>query len=233
MSIDSGFNNTNMTKVISGDELSENQNNEINKRIFSGDGTGGPPDRKEDMKKESKLNVNFNKSHTDNANTFNIKFNKKNAIGEDNVYPKIEILGNNNKIETNLTKNDFQKSRISGMKLSIMSFDTREPVGNSQLNRFGNSSSGNVNKYLSPDSTRLSASGEISATDIIFEGYIYRSDENNHLKKYYTALVGNDLFYFSEEKYVNEFPNCFDEERIKLIKKTPTQEEIHDFIEVL
>jgi hypothetical protein len=32
---------------------------------------------------------------------------------------------------------------------------------------------------------------------------------------------------------VREFPNSFDEENLKLIRKTPSQEEINDFIEVI
>lgn len=47
-----------------------------------------------------------------------------------------------------------------------------------------------------------------------------------------TVSSKSDLYFFSEDKYVNEFPNCFDEERIRLLKKTPSQEEINDFIEV-
>jgi len=42
----------------------------------------------------------------------------------------------------------------------------------------------------------------------------------------------SDLFYFSEEKYVNESPGYYDEERLKFLKKTPTQEELCEFIEV-
>jgi hypothetical protein len=47
-----------------------------------------------------------------------------------------------------------------------------------------------------------------------------------------TVGQNSDLFYFSEEKYVQENPNCFDEQRIELIKKTPSTDEILDFIEV-
>ena len=48
-----------------------------------------------------------------------------------------------------------------------------------------------------------------------------------------TVLSKSDLYYFSEEKYINESPNCFDEQRIELLKKTPTQDDISDFIEVI
>lgn len=48
-----------------------------------------------------------------------------------------------------------------------------------------------------------------------------------------TVSSKSDLYFFSEDKYVNESPNCFDDDRIKLLRKTPSQEEINDFIEVL
>jgi hypothetical protein len=48
-----------------------------------------------------------------------------------------------------------------------------------------------------------------------------------------TVSPKSDLYYFSEDKYVNEMPSYFDDERIKLLKKTPTQEEIFEFIEVI
>jgi hypothetical protein len=47
-----------------------------------------------------------------------------------------------------------------------------------------------------------------------------------------TVSSNSDLYFFSEEKYVQENPNCFDEQRIELIKKTPSNDEIFDFIEV-
>ena len=42
----------------------------------------------------------------------------------------------------------------------------------------------------------------------------------------------SDLFFFSEEKYINESPNCFDEQRIERMKKNPSQDDIIEFIEV-
>lgn len=42
----------------------------------------------------------------------------------------------------------------------------------------------------------------------------------------------SDLYYFSEDKYINENPNAFDEERVALLRKTPTQEDIAGFLEV-
>jgi len=43
----------------------------------------------------------------------------------------------------------------------------------------------------------------------------------------------SDLYYFSENKYIDEFPSFFDEPRIKLIRTTPALEDISDFIESL
>jgi hypothetical protein len=43
----------------------------------------------------------------------------------------------------------------------------------------------------------------------------------------------SDLYYFSEEKYIKESPTCFDEIRIERMRKTPSIEEIDEFIEVI
>lgn len=48
-----------------------------------------------------------------------------------------------------------------------------------------------------------------------------------------TVSIKSDLFYFSEDKYINENPNSFDGARIELIRKTPNLEDIVDFIEVI
>jgi hypothetical protein len=47
-----------------------------------------------------------------------------------------------------------------------------------------------------------------------------------------TVSPKSDLYYFSEDKYVLESPDYFDDERIKNLRRTPSQEEINDFIEV-
>jgi hypothetical protein len=48
-----------------------------------------------------------------------------------------------------------------------------------------------------------------------------------------TISTRSDLYYFSENKYIEETPSFFDETRINLIRKTPSLEEISDFIEVI
>lgn len=47
-----------------------------------------------------------------------------------------------------------------------------------------------------------------------------------------TISTKGELYYFSEDKYINENPDYFDEERINLLRKTYTQEDISGFIEV-
>jgi hypothetical protein len=43
----------------------------------------------------------------------------------------------------------------------------------------------------------------------------------------------SDLYYFSEEKYIAENPNEFEPDRVKLLRKAPSQEEISGFIEAI
>jgi len=42
-----------------------------------------------------------------------------------------------------------------------------------------------------------------------------------------------DLFFFSEEKYINEKPEEFDENRRELLRGTPTVDHISEFIKAL
>jgi hypothetical protein len=47
-----------------------------------------------------------------------------------------------------------------------------------------------------------------------------------------TINPNSDLYYYSEDKYINDSPDLFDEERITLLRRIPTQEDISGFIEV-
>ena len=48
-----------------------------------------------------------------------------------------------------------------------------------------------------------------------------------------TIPVKSDLYFFSEDKYINENPNNFDDERIQLLRKLPGLDDIANFIEVV
>jgi hypothetical protein len=41
------------------------------------------------------------------------------------------------------------------------------------------------------------------------------------------------MFFFSEEKYIQEKPEAFDPQRIALLRETPSSEQILDFIKAL
>ena len=43
----------------------------------------------------------------------------------------------------------------------------------------------------------------------------------------------SDLYYFSEEKYISEHPQAFDPQRLELLRRTPTVENIYDFYKAL
>jgi hypothetical protein len=43
----------------------------------------------------------------------------------------------------------------------------------------------------------------------------------------------SELYFFSEEKYITENPNAFDEERIRLLRRAPTIDNIFDFLKAL
>jgi len=48
-----------------------------------------------------------------------------------------------------------------------------------------------------------------------------------------TISPKSELFYFSEDKYIQENPNLFDETRIKMLKAVPTEKEIAELMEVI
>jgi len=45
--------------------------------------------------------------------------------------------------------------------------------------------------------------------------------------------INSELYFFSEEKYIAENPQDFEQDRISFLRKTPTQEEISGFIEAI
>ena len=48
-----------------------------------------------------------------------------------------------------------------------------------------------------------------------------------------TIEEGSELYYLSEEKYIKECPELFDDERIALLRKVPTQDDVAGFIDAL
>lgn len=48
-----------------------------------------------------------------------------------------------------------------------------------------------------------------------------------------TIPKGSVLYYFSEEKYIEEKPDAFDENRLLIIRQMPSVENIYEFIKAL
>lgn len=48
-----------------------------------------------------------------------------------------------------------------------------------------------------------------------------------------TLAKGSDLHFFSEEKYIEEKPDEFDEARKSLLRETPSIDNIYEFMKAL
>jgi hypothetical protein len=62
---------------------------------------------------------------------------------------------------------------------------------------------------------------------------ILQSQLNEDLKLGKQILPQSELYFFSEDKYVNDFPQYFDKQRIENIHKVPSFEDMYSFIEAL
>ena len=47
------------------------------------------------------------------------------------------------------------------------------------------------------------------------------------------VMEDSDLYFFSEEKYISEKPEAFDDQRLALLRETPTVENIYEFMHAL
>jgi hypothetical protein len=118
-----------------------------------------------------------------------------NGIAEN--FPKIEIYDRNfeqqqNQINSNMisfTKPSSNENFTPYFKkMTIPDSNVLDPNNYEGLN--GNS----------PNNHSFNSNEEIFITESIYENYIFKSRNNNKLKKYYMALIGTDLFYFSNSK---------------------------------
>jgi len=55
--------------------------------------------------------------------------------------------------------------------------------------------------------------------------------EDNSVGK--EIISNSDLYFFCEEKYISEKPEAFDEQRLALLRETPTVENIYEFLQAL
>jgi hypothetical protein len=62
---------------------------------------------------------------------------------------------------------------------------------------------------------------------------IFQSQMSEDSGKGTKVLEDSDLYFFSEEKYISEKPEAFDEQRLALLRETPTVENIYEFMHAL
>jgi len=119
---------------------------------------------------------------------------KRNSIEN---FPKIEISRNFDNIKLN--NNDY--SNINNYNNNSMQFGSNQNLSNDISNysasqkHMENTSSNNLNPSINS-----SFNEDIPLADIVYENYIFKSRNNNKLKKYYIVLIGMDIFYFSNSK---------------------------------
>jgi tRNA A-37 threonylcarbamoyl transferase component Bud32 len=162
-----------------------------------------------------KINLDCKKLETlkDEKNSyFNIKLNvecdtKRNKNSTFQVNSMIKNLSNfslnekiiNNEIEINLNEIKSHGSiKYKNIKESF--FIKNDDVSiNNQTNPIFDSGRKlfcNISDSVNSLSNNLMFDEKI-VNDIIYENYIFKSKNNNKLKKYYIVLIGMDLFYFS------------------------------------
>ena len=91
---------------------------------------------------------------------------------------------------------------------------------------FKSSSTSNI--FLDTTISSLNVKNMIKAVSTILQSQL---NEDMNLGK--TISKKSDLYFFSEEKYIDEFPQYFDKQRIENIKKIPTLDDMINFIEAL
>ena len=91
-----------------------------------------------------------------------------------------------------------------------------------------NKSSSSSSLFLDTTISSLTVKNMIKAVAILLKTQL---NEDNTMTK--RISEESDLYYFSEEKYIKEFPQYFDQQKIENIHKIPTADDIMDFIEAL
>jgi len=82
--------------------------------------------------------------------------------------------------------------------------------------------------YISSTITSPNVKSIIQAVATILHSQMLE-DQNSGKK----LAPGSDLYFFSEEKYISEKPEEFDEQRKALLRETPTAENIYEFMKAL
>ena len=91
-----------------------------------------------------------------------------------------------------------------------------------------NKSSSSSSLFLDTTISSPTVKNMIKAVAILLKTQL---NEDNTMTK--RISEESDLYYFSEEKYIKEFPQYFDQQKIENIHKIPTADDIMDFMEAL
>ena len=95
-----------------------------------------------------------------------------------------------------------------------------------QYHNFKSSSTSNI--FLDSTITSPNVKNIIKSVSIILQSQL---NEDMNLGK--TISKKSDLYFFSEDKYIDEYPQYFDKQRIENIRKIPTLDDMINFIEAL
>ena len=95
-----------------------------------------------------------------------------------------------------------------------------------QYHNFKSSSTSNI--FLDSTISSPNVKNIIKSVSIILQSQL---NEDMNLGK--TISKKSDLYFFSEDKYVDEYPQYFDKQRIENIRKIPSLDDMINFIEAL
>jgi hypothetical protein len=157
-----------------------------------------------DENRESENNSKINKKNENNI--FRVSSHQlTNSKIEENLNLKKETVGINrcttdlSIYKKNLPKIEiFREKAFIEIKNNMKELKDKKKLNLTNIPKLNSSNSLN---HLSPLSNRISYLNK-DEDCIEFESYLYRAEDNNQLKKYFTALIGYDLYYFSNSKKV-------------------------------
>ena len=104
--------------------------------------------------------------------------------------------------------------------------NSKRIISSAPYHNFKSSSTSNI--FLDTTISSPNVKNMIKAVSTILQSQL---NEDLNLGK--TISKKSDLYFFSEEKYIDEYPQYFDKQRIENIRKIPTLDDMINFIEAL
>jgi len=164
-------NNLSISLKVNNDNIDNNNNNNITKENNISNSNI------EKMDSINKIEENFDNNIYENKVNEKIKINYQFYIEENNnLTENLKIL------KSNLENNPNNNNNESNKNLELIKIPTMTTISESLPN------------YKNPIQAEL-----INQKDILHEGYIFKTRKNNNLRRYFVALIGNDLIYFNNK----------------------------------